>query len=254
MGVSQKEADTFWEFCYSFSMLTWKKALSSSVGRKYLMALTGLGLVGFMITHLAANLLLLAPSGTYLNLYAATLASDGKLLWVFEAGLAGLFLLHAVTAIRVTIANKGARPVNYASAKSKGAPSRSNLSSKYMAVSGVVLLVFLVLHIFHMKFGPAMPEGYVATIDGAQVRDLYRHAIEQFQIPWVVALYTAVMIFLAFHVRHGFWSAFQSLGLAFPKYSRAIHGLGIFIALSFGLGFVSIPIAIYLGFAGGEIS
>lgn len=235
-------------------MLTWKKALSSSVGRKYLMALTGLGLVGFMVSHLAANLLLLAPTGTYFNLYAATLASYGKLLWAFEAGLAGLFLLHAVTAIRVTMGNKTARPVGYSTSRSKGGPSRSTLSSRYMAVSGIALLVFLVLHVKHMKFGPAMPEGYVATIDGEQVRDLYRHAIEQFRTPWVVALYTAVMTFLAFHVRHGFWSAFQSLGLAFPKYSRAIHGLGIVIALAFGLGFISIPIAIYLGFAGGEIS
>jgi len=231
-------------------MLTWKKAFSSTVGRKFLMGLSGLLLVGFIFAHLAGNLTLLVPGGEAFNLYAKKLSDLGPLLYVMEVGLIFVFLLHIVSGVRLKIENKGARTQGYRSTRSKGGPSKSNVASINMIVTGVIILVFLVVHIWQFKFGPGMDDGYIALVDGKKGRDLYRLVAETFSNPLWAGFYVFIMSLLGMHLRHGFWSAFQSLGLAYPRYSKPIYLLAMLIAAATALGFIILPLYLYVMHAG----
>ncbi len=231
-------------------MLRLKKALTSSVGQKYIMALTGLGLVGFVITHLLGNLALYRMDGVPFNTYAHTLESYGLLLYIAEVGLLGAFVVHIITAIGLTKGNSSARPTGYRKLETKGAPSRWSFASRRMIVSGLILLAFLILHIWQFKFGPGTPEGYVVEIKGENARDLHRLVIETFHNPMYVGVYVFAMLFLGTHLRHGFWSAFQSLGAMSPRFAPAINALGIALALILAAGFLFIPLWIFFGLGG----
>jgi succinate dehydrogenase / fumarate reductase cytochrome b subunit len=233
-------------------MIQLKKAVNSSIGQKFLMALSGLGLVGFVITHLAGNLALYLPDGAPFNAYAAQLESFGKLLYVAEIGLIFIFVLHIVTAIRTKAANRAARPEAYRSLKSKGGESRFGFAANNMIITGLVLLVFVILHVWQFKYGPGIAEGYTTTINGVEHRDLHRLVVETFQNPIFVGLYVAVMLLLGAHLRHGFWSAFQSLGALNPRISPSINALGIALAVLLSAGFLGIPLWIFFTTAGGN--
>lgn len=226
-------------------MLTVKKALQSSVGKKFIMGLSGLALVGFILMHLLGNLTLFAQSSVPFNAYVQKLSSFGALLVAAEIGLIVLFLVHVVAAFRVTFANKSARPEKYDLQKSKKGPSKNNVASRNMIVSGIIVLGFLIFHIYQFRFGPGMVEGYVTDVHGIPSRDLFKLVVEQFQNPFIVALYVGVMLFLGMHLRHGFWSAFQSLGAMNPRLTKPIYCLGSLIAFVFAAGFLFIPIWIY---------
>jgi succinate dehydrogenase / fumarate reductase cytochrome b subunit len=115
-----------------------------------------------------------------------------------------------------------------------------------MIYTGVVVLAFLVYHVLTFKYGPGVDEGYVMTIDGVAVRDLYRLVVETFaQLPYTI-IYVAVMALLGFHLRHGFWSAFQSLGMNHPRYTPIIYGIALLFAVVMAVGFLIIPVAVYL--------
>jgi succinate dehydrogenase / fumarate reductase cytochrome b subunit len=228
-------------------MGTLLKAFNSTVARKLIMGLTGLGIVLFVMIHLAENLLLYVGPEQY-NGYVVLLHSVGNLLYVAEFGLAATILIHAYLAIRITKANHDARGTErYAQVRSKGEPSHSSVSSRNMIYTGVILLGFLVLHLWQFRFGPGVAEGYVAQVNGKDAVDLYRLVSEIFHNPLYVAVYVGVMVFLGMHVRHGFWSAFQSLGAMTPQLSKPLYCLGLGIALLLALGFLSIPLWFYFG-------
>lgn len=226
-------------------MLTVKKALQSSVGKKFIMGLSGLALVGFILMHLLGNSTLYLKDSTLFNAYVHKLYSFGNFLLVAEFGLVALFLVHIFAAFRVTFSNKAARPEKYDLQKSKKGPSKNNITSRNMIVSGVILLGFLIFHIYQFRFGPGMEQGYVTEVNGEPSRDLFKLVVEQFQNPLIVAIYVGVMLFLGMHLRHGFWSAFQSLGAMNPRLTKPIYCLGLLIALVFAAGFLFIPIWIY---------
>jgi succinate dehydrogenase / fumarate reductase cytochrome b subunit len=230
-------------------MITLRKAFDSTVGRKYIMGFSGIALMLFVVVHLLGNLNLFFPEGTHFNAYAEKLHSFGPLLTLSEVGLAAVILLHAFYAVRVTLSNKSARPEKYAVYKSKGDPSRSNVASRNMIITGLVIFGFLILHIWQFRFGPGMDAGYVAQIGdpGAtkDVRDLYRLVSEVFHQPLFVGIYVAVMVFLGMHFRHGFWSAFQSLGAMSKPLSKPIYTLGAIAGALLALGFLMIPIWFY---------
>ncbi len=221
----------------------------SSVGKKYLMSITGLGLVIFTIAHLSGNLLLLVPDeGTLFNTYAKGLHDLGILLIVAEVGLVIAFLVHLVIAVQTKLNVHDAREEAYHAPQStKGGNSKFGFASKNMILAGAVLGAFVVFHLIHFKFGPSIEEGYVTFVKGERARDLYQLVIQEFKKPWVVLVYVASMVMLGIHVKHGFWSAFQSLGLAFPKISKPIYGLGLFIAFALAAGFIAIPLIIFFG-------
>lgn len=220
--------------------------LSSSVAKKFGMAVTGILLVGFLVAHLSGNLLLYSSDGTAFNAYAEKLASFSYLLYAAEVGLVAFVLYHAVTGIRLAIAKKAAKPTKYAVNQSKGGPSKWGFAANNMAITGTLLLIFIILHVKHFKYGPGIGEGYVVELkDGVQARDLHRYVTEEFKEPKEVILYTAAMIFLGFHLRHGIWSAFQSLGLTKQANSRTIYVVGGIIGILLAAGFISIPAYIY---------
>jgi succinate dehydrogenase / fumarate reductase cytochrome b subunit len=220
----------------SFFSLVW-----SSVGQKYLMAITGLAWIGFAVGHLLGNLALFA-GGEAFNKYAHFLQGLGALLYVAEAGLVILLLTHVVSALRVTWTNWGARGRAYLVKDDAGGPSRKTLSSRTMIYTGIVIFLFLVVHVWMFKYGAY----YSTQVQGVEMRDLYRLVVERFGNPWISGGYVAVMLFLGFHLRHAFWSAFQSLGLNHPRWSSAIYALGVILAIGLALGFVVLPIWVYL--------
>lgn len=210
------------------------------------MGISGLLLVGFVIMHLSGNLFLLQREGSLFNAYAHKLESLGPLLYAAEVGLVVFFLTHAFTGIRLAIRARAARPVKYLGAQSKGGISKWGVASNNMAITGSLLFVFLILHVIHFKFGAGMAEGYVTKLpDGAEARDLHRLVVEQFKNPVIVALYVGVMVSLAIHLRHGVWSALQSLGLTRENNSTAFYLVGGALGVLIGVGFLFIPLFIY---------
>jgi succinate dehydrogenase / fumarate reductase cytochrome b subunit len=210
------------------------------------MALTGLLLLGFLVLHLTGNLLLYSADGSLFNAYAEKIGSFGYLLYAAEVALAAFFLFHAVTGIRLAMLRKSAKPTKYAESRSKGGDSKWGFAANNMAVTGTILLIFLILHVKHFKYGPGISEGYVTALpNGAQGRDLYRYVTEEFKEPMVVILYSATMIFLGFHLRHGVWSALQSLGLTKDTNSKKIYVIGGAIGILLAVGFLSIPAYVY---------
>lgn len=228
----------------------------SSVGKKFISGLTGLLLCGFVAGHLAGNLLLLVGRDAF-NEYAHFLETvgHGYLVYVAEVGLLAVFVFHAVSGVMVALDRRRARAVGYRKVGNAGGPSRKTLSSRSMIYTGLVLLVFVPVHVWMFKLGPGVAEGYASSIDGEPLRDLYRLVIEWFQNPGVVAAYVAVMLLLGTHLRHGFWSAFQSLGANNPKYMPLIHAIGIAFAILVAIGFLWLPVYLYLfaGPAGGSL-
>ena len=226
-------------------MLPLKKVVTSSIGKKYVMGSTGLMLVAFVVVHLIGNLALLRSQGDAFNEYADALNALGTLLHILEIGLLGTILLHMTVALRSAWINQRARPVGYVMRKTKGGPSKWNLSSQHMVLTGLIIGTFLVFHVLQFHFGPGMAEGYVAQVKGKQMRDLYRLVYETFHSKSNVGIYVLVMIFLGFHLRHGFWSAFQSLGLIYPRLSKPIYLVGVLVAATLAVGFITLPLWIY---------
>jgi succinate dehydrogenase / fumarate reductase cytochrome b subunit len=231
-------------------MLPITKALSSSVGKKLVMALTGLALVGFVITHLLGNLSLYRKDGTTFNLYTEGLSSYGVLLYAAEIGLLAMFVIHIVVALVIKKGHKTARPDAYKTLRSKGGQTLSNLSSRNMIITGIALLAFLILHIWQFKYGPSVDAGYVAHVNGVAMRDLHRLVLETFGNPLYVVIYVGAMLMLFYHLRHGFWSAFQSLGAMNARLTKPVYALGVLIALVLAAGFLFIPIWIYFDIPG----
>jgi succinate dehydrogenase / fumarate reductase cytochrome b subunit len=219
--------------------------MMNSVTKKFAMALSGLGLVGFVIVHLLGNLSLYKSDGAAFNTYAKALHDLGIWIVLAEVGLLVIALVHVVTGFGLKLNHRAARPERYRVWRSKGGNTPSNLSSRTMIFTGIVLLVFLVIHVLQFRFGANVDQGYITQIHGEPTRDLHRLVVETFKNPMYVAFYMGCMVLLGMHLRHGFWSAFQSLGVTQGAASRklliASAGLGFVLAV----GFLFIPVWIY---------
>jgi len=226
-------------------MSTPRFKLSSSIGKKLLNGATGVLLLLFIVAHLAGNLTIFAGKDA-LNAYAAVTHSLGGLLIAIELALGAVFLLHAVSAIVVWRDNRRGRTSRYTVARSKGASSKQTIASRSMIVTGIVLLVFLVVHLWQFRFGPGEAQGYVAMLDGREVWDLHRIVVEVFKDPVWVAIYVAVMILLGLHLRHGFWSAFQTIGALNPRLRSVAFSFGVVFAVVIAVGFLLLPIYVYV--------
>ncbi len=202
--------------------------------------LAGLLLVGFLFVHLGGNLTLLVGAGTF-NSYTHHLESLGRFLWLVELVLLGIFAVHAVTAINVQIEKRRARPQGYAVNASKGGPSRKTISSRSMIVTGLVLLVFVPVHVWMFKFNGGQPSPMIEH-GGKEMRDLYAVVWDAFQKPAIAWGYALVMLLLGFHLRHGFWSAWQSLGTLNRRCLPLVYGLGLLVALLLAAGFILLPL------------
>ncbi len=207
---------------------------NSSVGSKYLIAFTGLSLVGFLIGHLAGNLLVYVSPDSF-NHYGDKLIKN-PLLIPAELGLVALFLLHAFKAVRLFLGSKQARPVGYAKKEWAGHTSRKSWASTTMILSGVFLLLFVPFHLKTFKYGAH----YASAEPG--VRDLWRLVAEIFSHPGYVIFYLVSMTIVGFHLWHGIASALQSLGIDRSGWAPTLRRIGWTLAVILAAGFFSIPL------------
>lgn len=212
------------------------KFLTSPVGRKVLMALTGLLLGGFLVAHLAGNLLIFLGADAF-NEYSHGLLSN-PLIYVAEAGLVLLFVAHFVSGILLYRQNQLARPQAYDMTEPAGHTSRKTLASTTMIFSGLFLLVFVPLHLKTFKFG-----AHYETAAAEPIRDLHRLVLEVFANPLYVLFYVVAMVIVGFHLYHGVGSGFQSLGL---DYRKGLLAFGRGFAVVIAGGFLLIPIFLFL--------
>lgn len=210
----------------------------SSVGTKLLLGVTGLLLFAYLVIHLIGNLMVFAGQETF-NRYAHMLAGN-PLVVPAEIALLLLFLVHIYKAVTMWAVNQRARPVSYQKKSWAGYTSRKSIASTTMIWTGLAILVFVVIHVAHIKYGAWY------EIGEPPVRDLYRTEIEVFSSPVWVAVYVIAMVLVGFHLRHGFSSAFQSLGASHPVYTKRLVVLGTIIAIVMGAGFAIIPVWVYL--------
>ncbi len=211
---------------------------SSSLGRKVLMALTGLFLILFLAVHLAGNLQLLKEDGGQaFNIYAKFMTTN-PLIKVISYGNYAFILLHIFMAIVLTRQNRAARGNQSYAITGKS----SSLASRNMGILGTLILIFLIIHM--KDFWAQMHWGGIptATYDGVEVKDLYAIVSLAFSEAWYVILYVVCMIGLAFHLWHGFTSAFQTLGLNHMKYNPVINFVGRSFAVIVPAAFALIPI------------
>jgi succinate dehydrogenase / fumarate reductase, cytochrome b subunit len=202
--------------------------LTSSIGKKLLMAGSGLCFCMFLAVHLAGNLSLYGGKGMF-NSYASHLHALGVLLVVAEWGLLLLALIHILTGLTLFYQNFSARPQRYQVKKRAGGRT---LGSATMPYTGILLLAFVVFHLINFHF-----------VDKSQTT-IYDIVAAAFGNPLYVALYVTAMIVAAVHVSHGFWSAFQTVGANHPKYMPMIRTLSVIFALLVAFGFGLLPIYI----------
>ena len=213
----------------------------SSIGRKQLVAMTGLALCGFLVSHLLGNFLLLVGPNAF-NVYGHKLASLGGLLFVVEGILAAIFLLHLGLAIKLNIENVKARGGAKRYNKKVNTGRGTTFMSQTMPWTGLILLVFTILHLKNLKFGPH----YTTNVDGVEMRDLYKVTVEYFQSPIAAGWYVFAMIAAALHTAHGFASAFQSMGWNHGKYFKNVKRIGYLYAIAVGGGFAFLAVWCHL--------
>ena len=208
--------------------------LWSSVGKKMVMAVTGLILFGFVLGHMLGNLqIYLGPEK--LNAYAALLKSTGGMLWVVRLGLLAAVGLHILAATSLTLASWSARPQGYREVESRG----STYASRTMRWGGPILGLFIVYHLLHLTVGSAHP--------GFDPEDVFGNVVRGFSVWWVSAVYILAMLALGLHLYHGAWSLLQTLGLNHPRVDPVLRALATVFAIVVVAGNVSIPVAVLSG-------
>ncbi len=215
---------------------------TSTVATKVLIALTGLALLLYLIVHLAGNLLILFGAATY-NGYAAMLLRNPLLVPV-EIGLLAIFVIHVLKTVVMWWDNRKARPEPYARKEWAGHTSRKSLASATMIYTGLITLIFILLHVKMFKYGN------VRLIGPQHEEDLYTLVTTTFHDPLWVVFYELCLVLLGFHLWHGFASAFESLGVHYSRSNRGIVRLGKVLALIIAGGFFFIPLWVY--FLGGR--
>jgi succinate dehydrogenase / fumarate reductase cytochrome b subunit len=226
----------------------------SSLGEKYVMAITGLALFGFVIGHMLGNLqIFLGPD--QINAYAVFLKSKPGLLWTVRIGLLLTVVLHIVSALQLTRMNREARPAPYGNYKVVAA----SYASRTMMMSGIIVFVFVIYHLLH--FTIAIPEinllpksadfphsDFLELRDASGRPDVFQMMVRGFSNPFVSAFYVLGMALLCLHLSHGLGSMFQSVGLKSKRAGKFIDGFAMVSAALIFAGNCSIPVAILLGY------
>ncbi|MCX7895760.1 MAG: succinate dehydrogenase cytochrome b subunit [Thermoanaerobaculum sp.] len=207
---------------------------STTVGKKLVMAVTGLVLAIFVLGHMAGNLQIYLGA-EQLNRYAQLLRVSMPLLWTVRLVLLACVVLHIVAAVQVTLQNWRSRPQKYAVA----AYQEADIASRTMIWGGLVVAAFVVYHLLHLTLG-------TAHVD-FRPHDVYHNVVAGFRVPLVSAFYIVANLLLALHLYHGLWSWFQTLGFSHPKYNRARRVFATVYAVVIAVGNVSIPVSVLAG-------
>jgi succinate dehydrogenase / fumarate reductase cytochrome b subunit len=216
--------------------MTWALTFyRTSIGKKVVMAITGLILFGFVIGHMLGNLQVFVGANQ-MNAYAATLKANAALLWGVRMVLLVAVILHIVAAVQLTRMSLHSRPEGYHYKD----VIQADYAARTMRWSGPIIAVFVIYHLLHFTSGSVHPQ--------FDVHDVYRNVILGFRVWPISAFYIVAMVALALHLWHGVWSMFQTLGLVNPKTDKIIHRLAATATLAIVIGFISIPMAVLAGF------
>lgn len=220
-SVSRLRAPNFWQ---------------STNGKKVVMAVTGCILFLFVVGHMLGNLQVFEGRAR-INAYGHFLQSLGELLWIARITLIVAVILHITATVQLALRNKKARPIDY----SRKQAINSSYASRTMYWSGPIVLVFVIFHLLQFTAGYIHPGSQF--IEG----DVYHNLVAGFSVWWVSVWYIFSMILLGFHLRHGIWSMFQSLGYNHPKHTPLLKKSALLIAVVIVLGYISIPISVLTG-------
>ena len=218
---------------------TYKNLFSYSIGRKLVMGITGLFLISFLVVHCAVNACIFFNDGGETFNTAAEFMGTNIIIRTMEIVLFGGLILHIVQSYILTRQNQQARPVQYVAFDGK---ANSNWYSRSMGLLGTLLLMFLIIHLKHFW----VVSRFTNHITSGE-ETLFGEMKEVFENPLIVALYCAAMVSLAYHLMHGFKSAFQSLGLNHPKYNGVISTVGFWFSVIIPFVFAMMPLSMYLG-------
>ena len=219
----------------------------SSLGKKYLMAGTGLLLVLFVIAHLVGNLqIFLGPEA--INRYGHFLQTNPELIWPARLGLLFVIGIHIWAAIKLSAENRAARPVGYSNYR----PVGSSYASRTMLMSGLIIFAFIIYHLLHftaeVRYINFTGENFVSFTDPEKRHDIFRMMVVGFNNAWVSTFYLIGMALLCLHLSHGISSMFQSMGWKNKAYGPRLDKIAKVIALAIFLGYSSIPVSILLGY------
>ncbi len=214
-----------------------KKFFLFSIGQKYLMGVTGLGLAFFVLAHMLGNLLIFAGDKAY-NLYMHQMVNM-KASVIVQTGLLTAFLLHIILALILGVKNYFSRSEKYA--RQASGWKATAWYQKTLIAQGAVILVFVILHLITFKFGAH----YEVVYEGKTVRNLFQLVIEVFQKPVMVIWYLIALLILFVHLFHGLSSSFQSLGLSHPRFDSWIKKLSLGYAVFVTVGYISLPIYVF---------
>jgi succinate dehydrogenase / fumarate reductase cytochrome b subunit len=203
----------------------------ATIGKKVVMAVTGIILVGWIIGHVLGNLLVFRGPEA-LNAYGALLKSNAAFLWAMRVGLLVTVVLHITAAVQLVRQQAASRPVGYA----KQVPQESTIASRTIRWGGLVIALFVVYHLLHFTTGTLHPS-FSHT-------DVYGNMVSALSIPWVAAIYIVGVAALGLHLYHGVWSVFQTLGISSPSVNGVRRRFSIAVAAIVYLGFTAIVLAI----------
>ena len=216
-------------------------AYRSTIGRKAVMAVTGLLLFGFVVAHMAGNLKIFTGEEHYndyaegLRAFGTPIIGDEQFLWVMRAGLLAAVLAHIGAAISLTRTSKLARPIGYVVHK----PTTSTYASRTMRWGGIVIALFVVYHLLHLTTGDAHSD--------FRHGDVYHNVISGFEVWYVSAFYILANLALGMHLFHGLWSMFQTLGRGSGRFTRQVRAFSVLAAVAITVGNISIPVAVLTG-------
>ena len=211
------------------------------IGKKAVMAITGVMLVGYVFAHLLGNLQIYSADAEQINRYAAFLhnPANAAALWAARSVLLLAVVLHIIAAIQLWLQNRAARPIGYV----KKADLPTSYAARTMIWSGPIVGAFVIFHVLHLTVGAVLPLREL----GPNMPDVRYNVITGFSNPWISGFYILAMILLCLHLYHGMWSMFQSLGISHPRYTPVVKKAAAVLAILVAVGNCSIPIAVLTG-------
>jgi succinate dehydrogenase / fumarate reductase cytochrome b subunit len=206
----------------------------STLGKKALMAVTGIILFGFVVGHMLGNLQIYLGAER-LNAYAELLHANQTLLWIARSVLLISVLVHIVAAVQVWLRSRASRPVKYRVFR----PPAVDYAARTMAWSGPIIAAFIGFHLLHLTIGSAHPD-YIRG-------DVYHNVVTGFSVWWVSAVYIAANLLLAMHLYHGLWSLLQTLGIDHPRIESLRRPFAVVFAVVIAIGNISVPLSVLTG-------
>jgi len=211
------------------------------IGKKAVMAITGVMLVGYVFAHLLGNLQIYSSDAEQINRYAGFLhnPANAAALWAARSVLLLAVALHIIAATQLWLQNRAARPIGYV----KKADLPASYAARTMIWSGPIVGAFVIFHVLHLTAGKVLELREL----GPNMPDVRYNVITGFSNPWISGFYILAMILLCLHLYHGMWSMFQSLGISHPRYTPIVKKAAAVLAIAVAVGNCSIPIAVLTG-------